>query len=226
MVNTLKRKRQNSLLAEGQELRGRSGEYRKNGKGLKVKTVEFTVFFSMLFSLCSLLVIVYGCGPKHFVRTTTDAGNIKRLAVLPFENFTNDEYADEKIRRIVITELLNREIDVIEPGEVTRLLRELKIKSVGSIKIAEIQDMGKTLGADAVMMGSVESFGTSRGISVTYPEVTVNLRLIEMSSGNIIWSTRHTSGGPDFWTRHFGSEGASLSEAARKVVKEAIGTFF
>jgi TolB-like protein len=177
-------------------------------------------------ALSFLLVFICGCVQERFFSLKTDIGDIKRVAVLPFENFTSDEYAGEKIRRIVITELLSRGIDVIEPGEVTRILRELGVRSLGSIKVSEIQEIGKKLGVEAVMMGSVEAFGISKGISVTYPEVTINLTLIETSSGNIIWSIRHTSGGASFWTRHFGSEGISLSEAARKVVKEAINTLF
>jgi TolB-like protein len=173
-----------------------------------------------------LLVFIMGCVTEHFVRLKTDINSIKRIAVLPFENFTSDNYAGEKIRRIVITELLSKGIDVIEPGEVTRLLKDLKIRSLGSISVSEIQQMGKTLGVEAVMTGSVEAFGISKGISVAYPEVTINLILIETSSGNIIWSIRHTTGGASFWTRHFGSESISLSEAARKVVREAINTLF
>jgi hypothetical protein len=72
----------------------------------------------------------------------------------------------------------------------------------------------------------VEAYGISRGISVSYPEVSINLRLVEPSSGNIIWSVCQTSGGPGFWTRHFGAEGISLSDSASKVVKEAMDTLF
>ncbi len=180
----------------------------------------------LLLALCLLLIFLDGCGPKLYMRPQTDVSKIRRIAVLPFENFTSDEYASEKIRRIVITELLSRNRDVIEPGEVTRLLRESKIKSLGSIKTSEVQDIGKALGVYAVMMGSVEAFGIGKGVSVTYPEVTINLRLIETSSGNTIWTMRNTSGGADFWTRHLGSEGMSLSEAAGKAVRESIRTLF
>jgi TolB-like protein len=192
----------------------------KEKKLLSLKVAATAWSFLLMF------MFIFGCVPEYFVRLKTDISNIKKVAVLPFENFTSDEYADEKIRRVVITELLLRDIDVIEPGEVTRLLKDSKIRSLRSISISEIQEIGKTLGVEAVMTGSVEAFGISRGISVTYPEVTINLTLIETSSGNIIWSIRHTSGGASFWTRHFGSEGISLSEAARKVVKEAINTLF
>jgi TolB-like protein len=146
------------------------------------------------------------------------------MAVLPFESLTNDEYAGEKIRKTVITELLSRGVDVIEPGEVTRVLIDQKIKSLSSIRTTDLQNMAKVLGVEAFMMGSVEAYDISKGISVTYPEVTINLRLVEASSGNIVWSVCQTSGGPSFWTRHFGAEGISLSEAANKVVKEAIDT--
>jgi hypothetical protein len=191
--------------------------------GAKYKKSGFVCYTLIVF--CSLLI--YGCAaPEHYTRPKTDISNIKRVAVLPMENFTSDVYAGEKVRRAVITELLSRGIDVIEPGEVTRVLKESNIRSLGSIKITDIQNTGKTLGVEAVMMGSVEAFGISRGISVSYPEVTVNLVLFESSSGSIIWSVRHSVGGASFWTRHFGSEGITLSEAARQAVKEAVDTLF
>jgi TolB-like protein len=184
---------------------------------------------SALLALSSLLVFVAGCAVNtstQYVRQNTDYSAFKRIAVLPFESLTTDEYAGEKIRKTVITELLSRGVDVVEPGEVTRVLIEQKVKSLGSVRTADLQNMAKTLGVGALMMGSVEAYGISRGISVSYPEVSINLRLVEASSGNIIWSVCQTSGGPSFWTRHFGAEGASLSDTANIVVKDAIDTLF
>lgn len=204
----------------------KSKMHRAKSEEQRAKDVKLYFSRFLLLALCPVLIFSDGCGPKPYVRAQTDASKIRRIAVLPFENFTSDEHAGEKIRRTVITELLSRDRDVVEPGEVTRLLKELKLKSIGSMRTAEIQELGKTLGVEAVMMGSVEAFGIARGVSVTYPEVTINLRLIEISSGNIIWSMRHSTGGADFWTRHFGSEGMSLSEAAGKTVRETIATLF
>ena len=184
------------------------------------------IFLSLALIVFGLLFL-YGCArQQHFVRQGTDLEHIRSIAVLPFENFTRDEFAGEKIRRIVITELLTRGVDVTEPGEVTKLLRELNVMSLRSIKTKEIQKVGETLGVDAVMSGSVEAFGISKGINVTYPEVTINLMLLETGSGKIIWSVRDSTGGASFWTRHFGAEGMPLSEAARKTVKEAIDTMY
>jgi TolB-like protein len=186
-------------------------------------------FHFVLIAFTFLLVLVGGCATNtsmQYVRRNIDYSDFKRIAVLPFESLTTDEYAGEKIRKTVITELLSRGVDVVEPGEVTRVLIEQKIKSLGSVRTADLQNVAKTLGVGALMMGSVEAYGISKGISVSYPEVSINLRLVEASSGNIIWSVCQTSGGPSFWTRHFGAEGASLSDTANTVVKEAIDTLF
>jgi TolB-like protein len=184
---------------------------------------------SKLFALCFLIFVAGGCATNtsmQYVRQNIDYSDFKRIAVLPFESLTTDEYAGEKIRKTVITELLSKGVDVVEPGEVTRVLIEQKIKSLGSVRTTDLQNVAKTLGVGALMMGSVEAYGISRGISVSYPEVSINLRLVEASSGNIVWSVCQTSGGPSFWTRHFGAEGASLSDTANEVVQEAIDTLF
>jgi TolB-like protein len=215
------------LLAKSMERSAKSTE--QTGKNIKICALH-----PKLYALCSTLLafcllIAGGCATStstQYVRQNVDYNNFKRIAVLPFESLTTDEYAGEKIRKTVITELLSRGVDVIEPGEVTRVLIEQKIKSFSSVRTADLQNMAKTLGVEALMMGSVEAYGISRGISVSYPEVSINVRLVEASSGNIIWSVCQTSGGPGFWTRHFGAEGISLSEAANKVVKEAIDTLF
>ena len=216
-------------IVESREQRAESKEQREHRQRLYALCSLLSAFCSVFLALSSLLIFVSGCvsnNPKYYVRQQVDYKNIKRIAVLPFETLTSDEFAAEKIRQSVITELLSRGIDVIEPGEVTRTLVELKIRSLGSIKTTDIQNIAKTLGVEALMMGSVEAYGISKGISVTYPEVTIHLKLVEASSGNTIWSVCHTSGGASFWTRHFGAEGISLSEAASKVVKEAIDTLF
>ena len=195
------------------------------------KAKNIWMYISIMNAACIagsvfFLVVLLGCVSDPVTKPETDIDPVKKMAVLPFENFTGDRYAAEKIRRIVITELLSEGVEVIEPGEVTRLLKEMNLRSLNSLGVPEIQELGKTLGVEAVMAGSVEAFGMSQGISVTYPEVTINLMLLDASSGAIIWSVRSTSGGASFWTRHFGAEGMSLSETARKVVKKAFDTLF
>jgi TolB-like protein len=171
-------------------------------------------------------LFICGCGHKYYLKSDIDLKAIKKIAILPLENFSTDETAGEKIRRIIIAEVISKGIEVIEPGEITKIIRDMKIKSINMIKLSDIRNIGLETGSDAVMTGSVEYYGISRGVNINYPEVAINLKLIETATGKVLWSTRNTSEGPDFWMRHFGSEGPSLSEVAGKVVKKAIGTIF
>ncbi|NOY40005.1 MAG: hypothetical protein GXO95_07230 [Nitrospirae bacterium] len=181
----------------------------------------------LFLALGAFLVLMWGCvGPQQYVRPDVDVRKIRKIAVLPLESLTTDKNAGEKIRGLVISELLASGVDVIEPGEVSRVLKDLKVRSLKDITVEEIQKIGERLNVKAVMMGSVGAFGISRGITASYPEVSVHLMLLDTSTGNIIWSAWNTAGGPSFWTRHFGTEGATLSETARKVVKETIDALF
>ncbi|MBI5407782.1 MAG: hypothetical protein HZA14_00285 [Nitrospirae bacterium] len=182
---------------------------------------------SLLF--CCLTLFTYGCKSapiKQYARPNVDISKINKIAVLPFENFTPSAYAADKIRSLVIIDLLSRGTDVIEPGEIIRTMEELRVRSVHSVSVFDLKHIGETLKVDALMMGSVGAFEISKGISVQYPEVSINLRLFDVKSGNIIWSVWHTAGGADFWTRHFGAEGPTLDETSKKVIKEAIDALF
>jgi hypothetical protein len=74
---------------------------------------------SFRFLTLVTLFVLSGCAAghtQHYLRPNTDMSTIKRIAVMPFESLTADQYAGEKLRRVVISELLFRNIDVIEPG--------------------------------------------------------------------------------------------------------------
>jgi hypothetical protein len=186
-------------------------------------------FHRTVFSvLCLSIIFIYGCGSslKQYTRPDYDISFVKTIAVLPLENFTSDKYAGEKIRSKIGIELLSRDINIIEPGEVAMALRELRIRSLDSIRNKDIVSIGSMLKADAVLAGSVESFGISRGITASYPEVSVHLIMFDAASGNIIWSVWHTSGGASFWTRHFGAEGSTLDDVSERVIKEAFDSLY
>lgn len=226
MVQQILMTKEETLSAEGQQPKAAGKGRRPNGKDRGHDALVSGGLFSVLLVLCASVFFAYSCGPKYFTRGNTNPDDLKKIAVFPLENFTIDENADNRVRIILISELLSKGVDVVEPGEVTRTFREMKVRSADAVKVAELQEIGRALKADALMLGSVEFFGISRGVSVSYPEVTINLRLIGTSTGDILWSVRNTSGGAGFWTRHFGSETVSLSETAERVVKDALDTLF
>ncbi len=194
---------------------------------MRRKRGRFQVYGLSVF--CFLIFSIYGCSSntlKMFTKPNYDITTVKTVAVLPFRNFTSDNYADEKIRTKVSIELLSRDVNIIEPGEIISVMKDLKIKSVDSMRNKDMVSLGSMLKVDAVLAGSVEAFGISRGITASYPEVSVHLIMFDTITGNIVWSAWHTSGGASFWTRHFGAEGSTLDNVSERVIKEAFDALY
>ena len=183
----------------------------------------------MLFALCLLMALISGCSKssvRQYIRPDMDVSSLQTVAVLPLNNFTADRHADEKIRSRISIELLTRGVNIIEPGEIAMTLKELKIRSVDSMRKEDMVSIGDMLRADAVITGSVESFGISEGIAVSYPEVSVHLMMFDTVSGNTMWSVWHTTGGASFSTRHFGAEGSTLDKVSERVIKEIFDSLY
>lgn len=178
-----------------------------------------------------LLYLLTGCGgkasPSHYVSQDTDFSFIKRVAVLPLENLTNEKFAGDAVRHIVISEFLaSGLVDVECPGDVISAIETLKLKTGQSLNSEQIKSIGKALKVQAVIFGAVNKFGEVREGNISSPEVSITLMMADTSSGSIIWSVTKTRGGADFWAKHFGARADTMSEAALKVVKEAIQTLY
>lgn len=185
--------------------------------------------FSSVFSL--LIFILYGCAgkgsPSYYINRDTDFSFIKRVAVLPLDNLTNDKFSSEAIRQVVINELLvSGLVDVSCPGDVAAALEAARVRMSHSPSAEQIKAIGNALKVQAVIFGAVNKFGEIREGNVSAPEISVTLMMADTNSGSIIWSVTRTSGGASFFTKHFGARADTMSEAVIKVVREAIQTLY
>jgi curli biogenesis system outer membrane secretion channel CsgG len=182
------------------------------------------------FGLLVAVLWLAGCAetaPTTYVHPNYDFSRVKKVAVLPLENLTVDQTAGEKVRKIVITELLATGIvDVVEPGQVNRVLANQNIQNVTAMLPEEFKRLAAALGVQMLIVGSVESFDRVQVGGVQAPEVTLTLRGIDADSGTIVWAASHTQGGATVAARLFGLTGDSLSEVARKAAHEAVATLF
>lgn len=169
-------------------------------------------------ALICLISVITGCRSLGEIKPWEG----KRIAVLPFENLTQDPIAGEKVRRIVMAELLKRNMEVIEPGEVTRILNELQIWDVSIISEEDIKKLGKELNAYLLIAGSVSAYGIKRTTELSYPEVTVHITFISPEDARIIGSQWSTEGGPTFFMSFFGTEGPTVNERAKTLVRNMI----
>lgn len=185
--------------------------------------------FSIIWML--LLYFLTSCGgkasPSHYINQDTDFSFIKRVAVLPLDNLTNDRFAGDVVRQVVISELLaSGLVEVVAPGDAIAAMESLKMKAGQAPNAEQIKSIGKALKVQAVIIGAVNKYGELRDGNVSAPEIAITLMMADTGSGSIIWSVTKTKGGADFWAKHFGATADTMSEAVLKVVKEAIQTLY
>ncbi|MBI4682023.1 MAG: hypothetical protein HY757_02850 [Nitrospirae bacterium] len=174
------------------------------------------------------LFIIPGCRsgvPVYHLSEDIDFSFYKKVAVMPFDNLTNEKYADQIVRQLVISEILaSGFLDVVFPGEVQKVINELDIKSVSSLSKQQITALGKALNVEAIITGSVEEYGEVKMGNISAPQVTVSLMMADAGTGSIVWSITKTRGGASFLARHFGASHETISETVMLLVRDAIQT--
>ncbi len=189
----------------------------------------FKQFF--LISILFMLFICSGCGgkgvPSFYINPDVDFSFIKRVAVLPLDNLTNEKFAGDAVRHVVISELLaSGLVDVVVPGDAIAAVENLKLKLGQSLNAEQIRALGKALKVQAVILGAVEKYGEAKMGNISAPEVTITLIMSDTSSGSIVWSATRTRGGANFWARHFGARAETMSETTLNVVRETLYTLY
>lgn len=176
---------------------------------------------------CCLLIMVFlslNCvrSTQGFRHPEADLSAIERVAVIPFENFTSSQFAGEKVTAIYIAELLmNVDIDIVEPGEVSRALAGQNIMG-SALNQSEIRSLGKALRADTLILGSVQEYGQQRIRSENYPVVSLSVRWVDVNTGTIIFmGTAAEEGSPKVPIVDWGEE-RLFSVLTRKVCRKLI----
>lgn len=196
---------------------------RERRRALLRCVARFGAALGMILSLAA-------CGgnrPTSFIHPRVDFSFFKKVAVLPFQNLTTDQFAPERVRESVAAQLLaTGAMDVIEPGQVLLVMRQLNLQPGTPLGIEDLKKLGKALGVNGVIMGTVKEYGEVRSGSVSAPVVSISLRMIEVDSGTIVWSVSNTAGGISTTMRLFGIGSSTMSEVTRTVVRQSLDTLF
>jgi TolB-like protein len=151
---------------------------------------------SPFLPLCVLLVvvaaIVQSCGGSLSTRHIQEAdfpANPK-IAVLPFDNFTDQDLVSAKITAYFEVTMSGRgEFSVIENGTTFEALRRLRIRSVTVLRQGQIDSLAQALQADYLLTGSVLEYREiGDKFLVKIPQVSINARLIDGKTGATVWT--------------------------------------
>ena len=162
-----------------------------------------------------------------YVHGKYDFSLVQKIAVFPLENLSQDQQAGERVRKIVVSEILAAGVlDVVEPAQVNQALAQQQIQNITGVSAKQIADLGKTLGVQAFVVGSVDTYERVNVGGGTFAEVAITLRALDVSSGSVVWSTSKSAGGAGVVGRLFGFGGDTMYEATQKAVHAAVVTLF
>ena len=180
-----------------------------------------------LITAALLGLSLLSCAATHtttFLHPEFDFGQIERVAVIPFENLSTDQATGNYATRVFITELLaTGAFDIVEPGEVTRVVGPLVTGRGAELSIDQIKKAGQDLKVQAVIFGTVGESADLRSSSGGSAHVlSLDLRMVETENGSTIWSSVVNTGGPGLFARLFGAGDQSRGSAVRKAARTAV----
>jgi TolB-like protein len=162
--------------------------------------------------------------PTEFTNPAFDFGFLERVAVLPFENLSSDRQAGARATRLLITEVLaSGTLDVVEPGEVQAAIGQFGTRVVQPSH-EQIVALGESLGVQALILGTVTQSDLARSGSSTVPVVGLDVRMVEVETGTVVWAATVTVKGDNLAARVLGTPGQPVAETTRRAVRRVLRT--
>ncbi len=161
--------------------------------------------------LLLFVALIMGCAPKAAIRRDYDFKQIKRVGVLKFDSsqvglfYSYDpgsSIADE-----FIFQLLDRGVTVVERSQLENIIKEQDLGQSGRLDPETIKKIGKILGVDALIMGTVTKYIPDRKerfylkdengrlreeIFLVNAEVGINARMVDTETGIVIWASSYS----------------------------------
>ncbi|MBP7275847.1 MAG: fibronectin type III domain-containing protein [Kiritimatiellae bacterium] len=145
---------------------------------------------------------------KANIYVASGPSDVARVAIMPLKAPT--ELIGSSVSDLLVTELLRAgRYDLVERSQMSQVLNEAEIALSGLTEARAIE-LGNMLGAEGVIIGTVDEYGMVARRGRTQPVVGLSIRLIDCRSGKVLWSADSAE--------RADSDSVSLSLHARKVV--------
>ena len=197
-----------------------------HGKRVLMKHAQIlsgAIGFAGLFAM----VWLSGCATSqdsYFAKTTSDSnvyvserhGYITKVAIMPFRAPT--ELIGASVSDMLVTEMLKAgRYELVERGQMAEVLNESELALAG-LSTAKAVEIGNMMGADGVIIGTVDEYGTVAQRGRSYPVVGVSIRLIDCASGKVVWSVDQADKADDSKT--------TLAQHGRAVVHNMVAALY
>jgi TolB-like protein len=119
------------------------------------------------------------CANHPIAKEIMKKGNIA-IATFDLIDISSPSVAKNAIEDLS-TSMINKGFQLVERGQLDKVIKELKIQSSGAIDPKTAQEIGKLTGADLILVGSISDRGNF---------VVINARLLETKTGKAIVASR------------------------------------
>ena len=112
--------------------------------------------------------------------------SVRKVAIMPFKAPT--ELIGNSVSDMMVTEMLRSErYELVERSQMAQVLNESEL-SLAGLSAAKAVEIGTMLGADGVIIGTVDEYGTTAIGARAYPVVGISARMIACDTGKVVWS--------------------------------------
>ncbi len=171
----------------------------------------------LLFVLLVLPLLAACSYSREYVRGEEIHCQARHVAVLPLVNLTFYPHAGQIVGDLLATEFYaSTDFLLMERTEMLEKLKKSEDDLDRVMDGAVALRVGKELGADTVVFGSVSEYRYKRGLDED-PVVGVNVRLLDVKSGKILWAGSRSGIGGCFWICE-----DSLNRVAQKVCYQLV----
>ena len=144
--------------------------------------------------------------PNVYVSPT--AGGVDKVAILPFKAPTT--LIGTSVSDMFVTEMMKiGRYDMVERSQISGVLGESEV-ALSGLTAGQAAQVGQMVGANGVIIGTVSEYELVAMGGRTYPVVGISIRLIDCTTGKILWSVDHAERG---------NKGDTLAQHSRNVVK-------
>ncbi|OGR84792.1 MAG: hypothetical protein A2901_06205 [Elusimicrobia bacterium RIFCSPLOWO2_01_FULL_54_10] len=144
-----------------------------------------------------------------------------RIAILPFES-SNPYIPGTSLSDYFVVQILRDTsgLDVVERKDLMRILQEQKLALTGLIRPDKFARLGNILGVQAILVGSVSTLET---LQSTRGSISVTLKLMEVSTGRVIWADRQVIAHSTWSVKDVEEVAERIMEKAAKKMVEQMG---
>ena len=162
--------------------------------------------------------VTLGVRPQTYRSPEHARGERLRICVLPFASKVPE--AGRIIVEILSVRLeATGEFDVVEPAEFREAMQRAQFRSVSSMTSAELAVLGEHLDTPIFLRGNVHTWREAAG---GRSEVQIDMTLVDVAAGSILWSVTHQRRGSDYAGLLGRGTVANVASLADHVVSEAI----